>query len=194
MTAFVLGNGQSRRDIDINILLSVGTVYGCNALYRTHAPHVLVATDRPISEEIQRSGYALKNKFFTRRPLPDTGAMIVPEEYFGFSSGPIATALAAKDGHARIYLLGFDMGPTPDGRFNNVYADTEFYKKSTSSPTFTGNWTRQICQIARDFPDQQFVRVHGATTADVPSFSEHKNLTKLGIIDFVERINNPKDL
>ena len=91
-------------------------------------------------------------------------------------------------------MLGFDMGPTVEGQFNNVYADTEFYKKSHSAPTFTGNWIRQICQIAQDYPDCCFIRVHGATTAGIPALAEIKNIEKLGIIDFVGRINNPKDL
>ena len=41
--AFVLGNGQSRKGIDINDLKEKGTVYACNAVYRTHQPHWLVA-------------------------------------------------------------------------------------------------------------------------------------------------------
>lgn len=194
MAAFVLGNGVSRKSIDINQLLKLGPVYGCNALYRTHTPTVLVATDRPISTEIQQSGYAKNNRFHTRRPESDSGALDVPKMYFGFSSGPIATSLAASDGNPRVYLLGFDMGPTENGKFNNIYADTEFYKKSDATPTFSGNWIKQICQIARDFKGTRFIRVHGATTANVPEFDSVKNMEKMDLIDFVARINNPKDL
>ena len=99
MAAFVLGNGISRKHIEVDTLLKLGTVYGCNALYRTHTPHVLVSTDQPISTQIQESGYSAKNKFYTRRPINGLGAHRVPQPYFGFSSGPIATGIAAGDGH-----------------------------------------------------------------------------------------------
>jgi hypothetical protein len=194
MAAFVLGNGTSRRSIDVELLLKIASVYGCNALYRTHTPTVLVSTDRPISQQIQESGYAKTNRFYTRRPIHNLGAQTVPREYFGFSSGPIATALAAKDHHTRIYLLGFDMGPSETGKFNNVYADTEFYKQTINAPTFTGNWARQLCTVAKDHPNCEFIRVHGTTTAEIPDFNKVPNMQKLQFADFVARINKPKDL
>ena len=194
MTAFVLGNGRSRAPIDVNQLMLEGRVYGCNALYRSHRPHVLVATDKAISEEIQRSGYAQQNKFYTRRPMPNLGALEVPAQYFGFSSGPLAIGIAALDRHQEIYLLGFDMGPTEINRFNNIYADTPYYKRSHDPPTYTGNWSRQIQRICQDFPRVQFIRVHGSTTAEIPEFRKLANLSKMPFADFVALINKPKDL
>lgn len=195
MTAFVLGNGISRRDISIDLLFKNGTVYGCNALYRTHVPYALVATDQPIAESIQKSGYALKHRFYTRRPISGSGALIVPEKYRGFSSGPIATSIAAIDGHTKIYLVGFDMGPSESGNFNNVYADTEFYKKSDALPTYTGNWIRQLTTVINDFSTAEFVRVVGKTTANIESFDLLKNFKKMSIDEFLNRINTtPKDL
>jgi hypothetical protein len=94
----------------------------------------------------------------------------VPKQYYGYSSGPIATGLAALDQHSTIYIIGFDMGPTTTKQFNNVYADTEFYRKSTAAPVYTGNWIKQMCQIAQDFSKTQFVRVQGATTAAIQEF------------------------
>ena len=93
-----------------------------------------------------------------------------------------------------VYLLGFDMGPTESGRFNNVYADTEFYKKTEALPTFTGNWVRQILTVVRDHPGQRFIRVHGTTTADIEEFDGVVNLEKLHFDHFMVRINTPKDL
>jgi hypothetical protein len=91
--------------------------------------------------------------------------------------------------------LGFDMGPADSGGFNNVYADTEFYKKSTSTPTYTGNWIRQLCTVFDDFSATSFVRVMGKTTADVAEFSKVKNLEFSSMSDFENRINTiPKDL
>lgn len=195
MAAFVLGNGVSRAPVDVDHLMRLGPVYGCNALYRTHAVTALVATDRPIAEEIQAAGYSLRHRFYTRRPQPNTGAQAVPRPYFGFSSGPIALALAAADNPgSAVYMLGFDLGPTQQGRFNNVFADTEHYKKSEAGPTFTGNWIRQIVTVMRDHPACQFRRVHGSTTADITEFESVRNLERVDIAEFLRRINTLKDL
>jgi hypothetical protein len=155
---------------------------------------VLVATDRPISEAIQKSGYALANRFYTRKPLPDLGAQKVLTKYHGYSSGPNALSLAATDQHHRIYFLGFDMGPTESNTFNNIYADTEFYRTSTHPPTFTGNWVKQIREICQDFPQIKFFRVCGATTARINDLENIKNLQHLDLAIFLDRINNKKDL
>ena len=187
--AFVLGNGQSRASVDLVQLQQLGPIYGCNGLYRDWTPDCLVATDRPIAEAIQRSGYSKKNRFYTRRPLPDLGAQPVPRKYHGNSSGPIACALAALDSHARLYLLGFDMGPGPNNRFNNVYAGTEFYKAPDSVPTFTGNWIRQLATIAGDFPNAQFIRVFGPTSAEIKEFKNIKNFDTIDIKLFRHRLD-----
>lgn len=192
--AFVLGNGVSRLQVDLKTLENLGPIYGCNALYREFTPAVLISTDTPISQRIQQEGYSANNVLYTRKPIPGLGAKRVPQQYFGFSSGPIAVGIAAIDKHSAVYLLGFDMGPTASDRFNNVYADTEFYKKSSARPTYTGNWIRQLQRICDDFPHTNFFRVQGKTTADLVELSKIRNLCHMPMIDFLNRINNTKDL
>lgn len=194
MAAFVLGNGISRQSIDPADLAKVGAVYGCNALYRTFTPTVLVATDTPIAREIQESGYSARHRFYTRRPIANLGGKTLDKKYFGFSSGPNALAIAAQDGNDPIYLLGFDMGPAPDGKFNNLYAGTQHYKSLGSTPTFTGNWIRQVQTVMQDFPQQRFVRVMGETTAHISELELVKNFSSLPMNDFLARINTGKDL
>ena len=191
--AFVLGNGVSRQQVDLSNLRHLGKIYGCNALHRDFVPDVLVSTDKPISTRIQDSGYAHNNRFYTRRPVPGNGANPVPQKYYGYSSGPIAASIAALDGAVVIYLVGFDMGPVSN-HFNNVYADTEFYKKSSAPPTFTGNWARQLTQIMRDFSNTAFVRIMGNTTAPIEDFASSRNFRTMSMEDFQNRINNTKDL
>jgi len=192
--AFVLGNGISRLSVDLSVLQQRGKIYGCNALYREFTPDVLISTDKGIAHAIQHTGYAREHVMYTRKPLPGLAARAVPQSYFGFSSGPIAVGLAAMEKHLAVYLIGFDMGPTTTNRFNNVYADTEFYKKSSSNPTFTGNWVRQIVTVTRDFPNTSFHRVMGDTTADIAELAGIKNMRHMPMADFLNRINNIKDL
>ena len=192
--AFVLGNGQSRTAIDLQKLKLLGSIYGCNGLYRDFEPDCLVATDRPISEAIQRSGYAKNHRFYTRKPLLDLGAQIVPKKYHGNSSGPIACAIAALDGHDRIYLLGYDMGPSQSMRFNNVYAGTEFYKSADAAPTYTGNWIRQVAGVAVDFPKTRFIRVCGPTTAEIKELKNIENFQHIDIKTFLYQSDTNSDL
>ena len=191
--AFVLGNGTSRQHIILPALRKLGKIYGCNALYREFTPDVLVATDKPISTAIQESGYAKINKFYTRRPIEGSGARRLLDEYHGYSSGPNALGLAARHGNIHIYMLGFDMGPTENKLFNNMYADTEFYKTKEHPPIFVGNWVKQISQIVKDHPQVQFIRVVGPTTARLPELEIMPNLIHLDIDTFTDRINNKKD-
>ena len=191
--AFVIGNGVSRQGLSLLAINRVGKIYGCNAIYRDYTPDVLVATDTPIARLIQESGYALKHKFYTRRPIAELGALKLSKDYYGYSSGPNAVSLAAKDGATRIYMIGFDMGPGTHNGFNNVYADTEFYKSATALPTYTGNWVKQIIKITHDFQHIDFVRICGETTARIQELDAVKNLRHEDLLTFVNRINNQKD-
>jgi hypothetical protein len=193
-TAFILGNGLSRKGIDLNLLKSYGRVYGCNALYREFTPDVLIATDRPMAEHIQNTVYSAQNQFYTRRPIEGLGGMTLPESYYGFSSGPAATGVAASHGHRRIYLLGFDMSPSANNTINNLYAGTEFYKPRNANPIFTGNWVRQLTKIAQDHRQVNFIRIQTATTAKIAQLESLPNLAHLDLDTFLDRINNKKDL
>ena len=192
--AFVCGNGVSRQAVDLNQLKLLGKIYGCNGLYRDFEPDCLVATDKPIAETIQNSGYSNLHRFHTRKPIPKLGALSVPKKYHSNSSGPIATALAALDGHQTVYLLGFDMGPTVNQKFNNVYAGTDFYKKPDAAPTYTGNWVKQLCTIAQDFSQITFIRVCGTDTADIRELKVFNNFLHIPVQMFLDRVATGQDL
>ena len=185
---FILGNGCSRLVVDLNKLMDIGTVYGCNGLYRDFTPHCLVATDRPIADEIQNSGYALKNRFHTRKPILELGGKTLQKEYKGYSSGPNAAGLALVDGHSDIYLIGMDLGTT-NGMFNNIYAGTQYYKKELDPPTFAGNWVRQITQLCEKFESRQFYRVEGKESAYIKTFNNIPNMRILAMDKFLEMVN-----
>lgn len=86
------------------------------------------------------------------------------------------------------------MGPTESNTINNIYAGTEFYKRVDAPPTFTGNWIKQLCRIAKDHPSVQFLRVQGTTTATIPELNALPNFTHVDLSTFLDRINNKKDL
>tara|TARA_B100000287_G_scaffold383704_1_gene389669 strand:- start:264 stop:1112 length:849 start_codon:yes stop_codon:yes gene_type:complete len=63
---FCIGNGESRKNFDLQKLKPHGKIYGCNALYRDFTPDVLCAVDMGIMHEIYNSGYAQNNKVVFR--------------------------------------------------------------------------------------------------------------------------------
>jgi hypothetical protein len=53
-TAFIIGNGESRKIFPIEHLKGKGTIYGCNAIYRDHpwlCDHI-VAVNQPMYDEV----------------------------------------------------------------------------------------------------------------------------------------------
>ena len=58
---FCIGNGESRKDFDLETLRPHGKIYGANGLYRDFTPDILLAMDYNICHEIYRSGYAFEN-------------------------------------------------------------------------------------------------------------------------------------
>ena len=59
---FVLGNGESRQEIELEDLSSHGLIYGCNALYREFAPDMLIVVDPGMHNEILTTDYIENNK------------------------------------------------------------------------------------------------------------------------------------
>src|SRR5210317_131842 len=55
---FLIGNGESRLNFDLERLRGLGTTIGCNALYRDFAPDILTVIDATMIKEVDNSGYA----------------------------------------------------------------------------------------------------------------------------------------
>ena len=168
--SFVLGNGESRKGIDIDDLKKLGTVFACNGVYRTHTPHFLVAVDPKMVLEIAETDYVLHNKVWSNfnaqynknQKILDHVQWFKPS--LGWSSGPTALRLACDRGFKEIYILGFDYQGLPaeqKNRFklNNIFGDTRNYKKRNDEATFYGNWMNQTKKCLQDYTDVAFHRV-----------------------------------
>lgn len=183
--AFIIGNGTSRSKLNPKSLLDKGVVYGCNAQYREYDPHYLIAVDVKMVNEIVASGWHKTHQVWTN---PNKGIQTKKDinlfsPHKGWSSGPTALWFAASQGHNSIYIFGFDYQGL-NGKFNNVYADTFNYKKSTDSATYFGNWLSQTEKVIKEFRHIRFYRV-----ADPGAFVPDKlgaHLTNLSHITFDE--------
>ena len=162
-TSFVLGNGLSRTPIKLDNLKSYGKVYGCNALYREYDPDYLVAVDVKMVLELNKNKYQQKNSEVWTNPNKAYSNMsnfnfFQPSK--GWSSGPTALWLASQHSPLQVFILGFDYkGKNVGDHFNNIYADTENYKKSVDGATYHGNWLKQTIDVIQSNNKINYIRV-----------------------------------
>ena len=95
--AFVLGNGTSRKPINLETLQKKGMTYGCNALYREYSPDYLICVDPRMVHEVNRAGYQNSHTVWTNYNISYKNYKNF--NYFdpmkGWSSGPSALWLAS---------------------------------------------------------------------------------------------------
>lgn len=160
MRSFVLGNGRSRLNIKPQELQQYGKIYGCNALYREFQPDYLVAVDPKMIIEIERSKYQLHHEVWTNpnaKYRSFTGFKFF-QPPLGWSSGPTALHFASSHNPEEVFIFGFDYTGI-QGNFNNVYSDTQNYKKSDETETYFGNWERQTENVIKSNPKIKYYRV-----------------------------------
>jgi|TARA_B100001094_G_scaffold102948_1_gene99176 hypothetical protein len=184
--AFVLGNGNSRLAINCPSLVNKGTVYGCNAQYREFDPHFLIAVDVKMVNELIDADYHKKGTVWTNpnKGIKAKSNINLFSPHKGWSSGPTALWFAASNGHKNVYIIGFDYAGLK-GKFNNVYADTFNYKKSSDAATFFGNWLGQTEKVIKEFRHTKFFRVveDGGFIPDKLG-PQHGNLTSISKEEF----------
>jgi len=182
----IIGNGLSRKAINLDDLLDKGTIFGCNALYRDwNKADYLVAIDERMIDEIQ-----------TRLPLRGTQAIFPPEEERyeettgrRNNAGMVAMREAIKQGHDMLYCLGFDFLLGGKDSLGNVYKDSKNYEPHTQS-NMNDNYNRMkylewfVCQNK----DVNFIFV-------VPDDAETKsceceNIIGMKMSTFLNKLNN----
>ena len=270
---FVLGNGESRKEVDTKKLKLRGPLYGCNAAYRDiDNLDGLICVDGGMMHEVYDSGYALKNKCYfrswTKLPAdayhmlvdvnlfegwheppqtenPKNGRQqfvmngtdpnqmmrivnsakqvakdrgeefdeielrqrmgnhhiwvtwvdendevyLIPEDYSGWSAGPIAVRMAIEDHNPTdVFLIGFDLGSST-GLVNNVYKGTSNYVTQDASETPSVNWIKQHKQNFDAFPNIKFWKVNPAplgtdkTCQFIEEWREHENVEYIDFND-----------
>lgn len=191
-TAFVVGNGTSRKPISLESLKQYGPIYACNAVYRDFRPDYLVAVDAKMVMEICKTGWQKHNKVYTNhnKQLNDIQGLNILNPSKGWSSGPTALDLASDHGHGPIYLLGFDFKGTTgtgkgDDKVNNLYAGTFNYKREHDPATYFGNWERQVGIICQRNHTKRYIRVVAEGDKFLPgSLKNFTNLSHITIEDF----------
>ena len=200
-TAFVLGNGESRRGIKIAELQQHGKVFACNGVYRTETPDYLIAVDPKMIFEIGETEYPVQHEVWSNfnHQYEKNPKILNHVRWFqpslGWSSGPTALKMAADKGFDTIYILGFDYQGYPRDQkhnryqFNNMFKDTRNYKRSVDEATFYGNWMNQTKRVLRDYPKIQFHRVIPAGGFKPHDLEFAENFKHLDLDQFVKIYN-----
>ena len=117
-TAFIIGNGISRKSINLNKLKQYGATFGCNALYRDFLPDTLIVINKEMLKEVEEAKISKQVKILTKDC----------DKRVKLCSGASAAYVALEEGFDRLYLLGMDLWV--DNRNHNIYMDTLNYATS----------------------------------------------------------------
>ena len=161
-TACIIGNGASRKDLNLSTLRDIGTIFGCNALYREFEPDYLVAIDDKMIKEIEQSFTHLSRCIF---PLEED--RYEPPEIYGLSKGPtprsnagmVAMQQAIQMGFNKLVCFGFDFLVVDDNvAISNIYEGTNAYglETKTTLPD-TRNRIRFLVWLIESNPDVNFI-------------------------------------
>lgn len=182
-SAIVIGNGVDRLTFNLNNLKKKQLqTYGCNALYRDFDSDFLVVTGSEVAKEVIASGYCDTHVVYS-----DTGKILsypgkfhlIPQDP-NWNAGAIAAYLACFDGHAQVYLIGYDGNDTP-GMSNNVYADTRGYS-SAATDSNDAFWSLAMTHVFKTYPLVDFVLVNSSGRGYMPD--AWQGFTNLRRIDF----------
>ncbi len=161
---FIIANGESRKDFDINSLWPYGKIIGINAVYRDNVKlDYLVGVDIKMMNEIGDAGYTDAEVWtYPRSQIKHTYFKRFKKDN-GWSSGPTATTLAIEKNFEEIFILGMDFcgvrGKGDKLRMNNMYKGTSNYRGSEREATFHGNWENQMKRNCQSRPKTNFIRI-----------------------------------
>lgn len=152
---FLIGNGKSRENFDLERLRGKGTIIGCNALYREFEPDLLVAIDTKMLTELKKSGYCDTHECIA----PNNRTVILPEtmrwkpERFN-TSGCFAIQMIGLLMKAKTcYMLGMDCYA------GNVYDGTKNYNVNTQK-NFSGTLNCYLDALNNDDIKTRFINVN----------------------------------
>lgn len=174
--AVVLGNGESRKGIDLNLIKRSMPLIACNAAHRDIVADHLVCVDQRMVREalgdpntkdtliyVREEWYHTFKKLMKYkniRQVPDL-PFISPnreDQPRNWGSGSYALLLAASK-FDHIFVVGFDLYGNGNS-VNNIYKGTENYAAKGSPAVDPGYWIYHASTIFKQYPNTRFSIVH----------------------------------
>jgi len=203
--AVVIGNGESRKNLDLESLKSNYTLIGCNAVHRDITVDHLVCCDRRMVLEAVKNTNNSHCKIYTRldwhhyfrKILKNKNVDIVPklpyhsddrsDRPIHWGSGPYAVLLAATLNCSTVHLVGFDLY-SKNGKINNVYKGTQNYLPPDKQAVDHSYWVYQISKVFENYANIEF-KIYNSDDWLLPERWQRKNVEKLNI-DLANQLNN----
>lgn len=188
----VIGNGESRKPIKINLLKSRFTTFGCNAICRDYEIDHLICVDRRMVKEALN--HKVKN-IYTRQDwkkyFPGPDVQTVPDlpyqgdnrwdNPFHWGSGPYALLLSVTQQPTEVNLIGFDLY-SETKNVNNLYKGTENYVDKHHRSIDPSYWIKQIAKIFELYPNINFY-IYNKENWEIPNEWHFSNVFKKNILD-----------
>jgi len=188
LTTLVIGNGESRRTLNLETIKSLYTTVGCNAIHRDVVVDHLVCCDQRMVIEAAKNPKTKNTQIYTRSDWADVFAKLgirrVPDlpyigtqrwdQPFHWGSGGYALLVAAGISD-HIDIVGFDIVSTT-GKVNNLYKDTANYSRSDQHPVDPTYWIYQTSMVFKSFPDKYF-RVFNTANWSMPESWQLANVS-----------------
>lgn len=173
--ACVIGNGPSRKQLDLHCINATMTTYGCNALYRDFMPDYLICMDKQMVDEILNNKVQYSTKFYTTETHNFDHMTVDSSECINWlknmvkrlDSGNNALELALDNKHDVIYIIGFDYNSTSHS-LPNVYHGTKNYAPSMANvhaEELAYDWQQRLRMLVKEYPNTQIIRVNGSNTS-----------------------------
>lgn len=159
----VIGNGESRKHLNLNQFNNDYTLIGCNAICRDFLVDHLVVCDKRMVDEVvnhpnsSKANVHVRDDWFHyyRKIKKNKNVICLPEIPYSpkykqddkrnWGSGTYAVLLAAQMNYKNIFLIGFDLYPI-NNMVNNIYKDTANYSPGNRQPVDPSYWIYQIAQ------------------------------------------------
>ena len=203
--SLVIGNGESRKDINLKLLQEKFITVGCNALHRDFMSDHIVCVDRRMAEEVTNNPATQISKIYVRKdwfhyfrkikknknivevpPIPYTGTAR-EDDPVNWGSGPYALLIGATLSDT-IFLIGFDLYGNHN-LLNNVYKGTANYAKTESNAVDPAYWIRQIGKTMSRLYHKKFVIINEPGWS-VPKEWKLQNVQFMIVSDFMSLVLN----
>ena len=142
---FCIGNGESRKNFDLEKLRPHGKIYGCNALYRDFMPDVLTSVDHGIMHEVYHAGIAQKIPVYfrdwTKVPAMSYETMLLGGMNEVEANEHLDDILISNDrGDSKEYVMH---GANLQGIITQIKKDGEKVKKNVNNATIKVSWIKE---------------------------------------------------
>lgn len=203
-SSILIGNGESRKGIDLQKFTGKFPMVGCNAVHRDCIVDHLVCYDSRMVREalddvntsqtliyVREDWYhhfkkMLKNRNI--RPMPEIpySGQHRADHPRNWGSGTFALIVASNLEQENIFVLGYDLYGNKN-LVNNVYKDTNNYAKSLAKAVDPSYWIYQSAKVFNYYNKKKYIIVNDSSWK-FPSEWRFSNVEFLSIDKLQDRL------